>query len=493
MLERTRFGRVEYRSLDAGYVEKRGLKRYAGVWSLWALGVGAVISGDFGGWNEGLIAGGFGGLLIAAVVVTVMFIGLCFSVAEMSAALPHTGAGYSFARSAMGPWGGLVTGISASAEYILLPAILVIAIGHYMASMASDLFGVSIAEPIWWGLFYVVFVGLNVRSVDLSLGISLVLVSAALLVLAVFFLGAIPHLSWEMAMTVEPQERASRFLPNGALGIVWALPSAIWLYLAIEQIPLAAEETLEPQKNMPRAILLGLLTLIITGFLVLFINTSIAPGAAAFGVSFTPIALGFDTILGGNVNATFLEALILLGLVTSFHAITFAYGRNIYSLSRAGYFPRWISTTHHTRKTPHVALITGAAIGYAAALVIYLVGPAAAVAKMLLYMAVYGAVISYIMQCVSFILLRRNRPDIPRPFRSPLGLPGAWIALAISLVVLVLLTAHSEFRFGAAGIAIWYALGLGYFALHGRKALVRSPEEEFALREGENGGAEPAA
>ncbi len=99
-----RVGSVEYRSVDSGYFKSRGLQRYAGLWSLWALGVGAVISGDFFGWNFGLAVGGFGGLAIATVVVAVMYLGLCYSIAEMSPAMPHSGGAYSFARTAMGPW-----------------------------------------------------------------------------------------------------------------------------------------------------------------------------------------------------------------------------------------------------------------------------------------------------------------------------------------------------------------------------------------------------
>ena len=103
--------RSPIRTPNTGYFERRKLRRHAAFWSLWALGVGAVISGDFYGWNLGLDAGGFGGLLIAGIVITVMYYGLCYSIAEMSPALPHTGGAYSFARSAMGPWGGFITGL----------------------------------------------------------------------------------------------------------------------------------------------------------------------------------------------------------------------------------------------------------------------------------------------------------------------------------------------------------------------------------------------
>ena len=81
--------------------------------------------------------------------------------------------------------------------------------------------------------------------------------------------------------------------------------------------------------------------------------------------------------------------------MASFHAIIFAYGRQIYSLSRAGYFPLWLSRTHATRRTPVAALLVGAALGYAVALAIFLLGPKHPVGAVLLNMAVFGAVISY--------------------------------------------------------------------------------------------------
>ena len=89
MTEENKTSGVQYGSVDDNYFEQRKLRPYARVFHLWALGVGAVISGDFFGWNFGLAAGGFGGLLIATIIVTLMYIGLCYSIAEMSPALPH--------------------------------------------------------------------------------------------------------------------------------------------------------------------------------------------------------------------------------------------------------------------------------------------------------------------------------------------------------------------------------------------------------------------
>jgi ethanolamine permease len=126
---------VIYTGVDAGYFDRRALRRHARVIHLWALGVAAVISGDFFGWNFGLTAGGFGGMLIALAVMTAMYVGLCFSLAEMSPALPHAGGAYSFARTAMGPWAGYITGLAENMEYILTPATIVVGIGGYLGAI----------------------------------------------------------------------------------------------------------------------------------------------------------------------------------------------------------------------------------------------------------------------------------------------------------------------------------------------------------------------
>jgi ethanolamine permease len=87
-----------HETAHGSFFEKRQLRRYAGIWSLWALGVGAVISGHFSGWNYGLAVAGWGGLLAAAAIMAFMFLCLVFCIAEMSTALPDAGATYVFAR-----------------------------------------------------------------------------------------------------------------------------------------------------------------------------------------------------------------------------------------------------------------------------------------------------------------------------------------------------------------------------------------------------------
>ncbi len=332
------------------------------------------------------------------------------------------------------------------------------------------------------------FFGLNILGAEITFKFSVFITFLALGILMVFWIGAIPLFSWEHALDIKPTPGNSVWLPFGWMGVANALPFAIWFYLAIEQLPLAAEEAHDPKKDMPKGLLYGILTLIIASVLTLFLNAGISPGAAAVGESAEPLFLAFKTIFGDGVGASLLALVAVAGLIASFHTIIYAYGRNIYSLSRAGYFPQWLSVTHDTHKTPYVALIAGAVVGYVVALLIEfggdIFGKDSAVGAILLNMAVFGAVIAYIMQMIAFVLLRRNFPDIERPYVSPLGNAGAIIAGIIAFGALITLFANADYRVGVIGCAVWFAAGIVYFALRGRHRLVYSPEEDFAVNLG---------
>ncbi|OYQ42413.1 amino acid ABC transporter permease [Rhodoferax sp. TH121] len=478
---------VQYTKVDQSYFDKRGLRRYAGVWSLWALGVGAVISGHFSGWNLGL-ANGWGSMLFATIIIAIMYLGLTFSLAEMSPALPHTGGAYSFARTAMGPWGGFLTGLSENVEYVITPAVIVYFISSYM----GGIFGTPTEYlPLWWIGFYIFFVGLNIVGVELSFKVTLVITLLALACLAVFWASALPNIDFSRwAMNVGEggallENGNGPLLPMGITGVLAAMPFAVWLFLAIEQLPLAAEESVDPKRDMPRGILAGVFTLIFSAFMVLWLNPSIAGiGAHTLAKSGEPLLDGFKAIYGDGI-AKVLALVAVLGLIASFHTIIFAKGRQIYSLSRAGYFPSVLSITHGSRKTPHLAMILGSVVALAVMFVLWFsLGSdkgAAVIGGTLLNMAVFGAMFSYIMQALSFIILRKNMPNIPRPYRSPLGVVGAGLTVVIAVVTLYFQLSDPLYRDGVMWVAVWFAAGITYFALVGRKRLILSPEEEFAM------------
>src|SRR2546428_12670081 len=194
--ERRKVGTVAYQEAGKGYFTKRALKRHAAFWSLWSLGVAAGISGDFYGWNLGVGVGGFGGLLIGTIAIAIMYYGLCFSIAEMAPALPHTGGAYSFARSAIGPWGGFVTGLAENMEYVITPAVVVGALGFLMHDITKSLLNLT-SEPSWnspvtWFIVsYIVFVGINIRGIVATMRFTVAINAIALGILAIFFLSVI--------------------------------------------------------------------------------------------------------------------------------------------------------------------------------------------------------------------------------------------------------------------------------------------------------------
>jgi ethanolamine permease len=91
-----------------------------------------------------------------------------------------------------------------------------------------------------------------------------------------------------------------------------------------------------------------------------------------------------------------------------------------------------------------------------------------------LYMAVFAAVISYTLQAISFIMLRRKLPNIDRPYVSPWGEAGAMIAGVIAVVSLFSIFLNEDYRPGVYGVAVYYVLGVIYFAIAGRHRLVLS-------------------
>lgn len=468
---------ASYEDVDAAYLAQRQLQRKAGWILLWALGVGAVISGDFFGWNFGLAAGGFWGLAIATLLMAIMYLCLVFCIAELSAALPHAGGSYAFTRNAFGPLGGYLNGVTDAIEYVVTAAVIVVGIGGYMRELIP-----AVPAPVWWLIAYAIFVGINILGVELTLKVGLVVTGLAIAVLVIFYIGALGSGAFDPALlfNMPPDPDQTAAFPKGMTGIFAALPFAIWFYLAIEQLPLAAEETHDVPKSLPKAIILGIVTLLILSLFTLILNSGVGGGVAAIGTSDAPLGEGFKAVFGeGGFITIALTLIALTGLIASFHTIIYAYGRVLFALSRAGYFPRWISVTsiYHT---PARALILGGAIGYICALLIDAFS--STVGAALLNMAVFGATITYALIFLTYIKLKIDRPELERPYLSPLGMPGAIVGTGLSLVALLACFSIPDYRPGIWGTAIVLAIGLLYFVLYSRHRLVaQAPEEEDAL------------
>jgi ethanolamine permease len=350
-----------------------------------------------------------------------------------------------------------------------------------IAPALDRLLGLSLPDPLWWALLYGIFAWINIYGVALFFRVAATLCFSALAVLALFWTEALPFFELHLALNTPAQAGGTPWLPNGLAGVAWALPFAIWFYINIEQAPLACEETKRPERVMPRALLYGMLILVIAALLTLFLNSGVSPGAEQVGKAKDALLVAFQNVLVFNVPYVLLPFLYLIGLTASFHTSIYAFSRSLYVLSRAGYIPSELSLTHRTRLTPHYAIIVGTVFSYAMALVIELSPGDSHVALLLLNMSVFSALISYVFTMSSYVILARDHPDMERPFVSPLGATGAITALGIAIAAIVLLFHNPDYRPGLYGAAAILIGGIVYFMLRRRHRLVASPEETFAL------------
>lgn len=463
---------IEYAQVENDYLKHRQLKRGAAGWILLAgLGVAYVISGDFSGWNLGLAEGGWGGLLIAFILMGIMYLFMVLGLAELSSALPATGAGYGFARRALGPLGGFATGVAVLIEYAVAPAAIATFIGGYIESLG--LFGLTNSWPVYL-VTYVVFIGIHLWGVGEALKVMFGITAIAVVALIITVIGLAPHFEANNLFDIVPDGSvgSSAFLPFGFSGAIAALVYGIWFFLAVEGVPLAAEESSNPKRDMPRGIITAMITLLIFGASMLLLVPGTA-GSSAMSTSNSPLPEALRAV-GNPLLADIVNYAGLAGLIASFFSIVFAYSRQLFALSRAGYLPRFLSVTSK-RHTPYLALVVPGTIGFILAAVL---GDGA----LLINIAVFGATLSYVLLNVSHIVLRVKEPDLERSYRTPGGIVTTGIALVLAVIALM---ATFVVDVTAATItAAVFLLAIAYFWFYSRHRLVaNAPEEEFALIE----------
>ncbi|MDW1742436.1 ethanolamine permease [Vibrio sp. Vb1026] len=447
------------------YLAKRQLKRGTAGWILLAgLGVSYVISGDFAGWNFGIAQAGWGGFLIAAIAMAVMYFTLVLSLAEMSAAIPAAGGGYSFARQAMGPTGGFFTGLSVLIEYALAPAAIVIFIG----SAVNELVGID--GPVVYALFYAVFIAIHMAGVGEALKVMMVISGLAVLAILITAAVLIGHFDVNNLFDIAPATaQATEILPFGWYGVWAALPFAMWLFLAVEGVPLAAEEAKNPAKDVPKGIIGAMLFLLLTATLVVVLLAG-AVGSKVIGDSAVPLVDALK-LTGNSTVAMAVNLLGLAGLIASFFSIIYGYSRLVFALSRAGYLPQTLSLTSD-KKVPSRALLVPGVFGF----LVSLTGEG----DLILAMAVVGATVSYALMSLSHILLRIKQPELTRPYKTPGGVITSSISLVLSLIAMTGVYAFDPSAFFMTmGL---FLIGGVYYGLYSRNKLVAATaEEEFAM------------
>jgi ethanolamine permease len=199
---------------------------------------------------------------------------------------------------------------------------------------------------------------------------------------------------------------ASEFSSAAIPGIVAAIPFAIWFFLAIEGVAMAAEEAKDPTRTIPRA------------YIVMIFAGGVGDWKALSNIN-DPLPQAMKTVVGENSGWLHMLVWIgLFGLVASFHGIILGYSRQIFALSRAGFMPAYLGVVNARFQTPHRAIIAGALVGIAAILVDDMQFNGMALTANLITMAVFGAIVMYIVSMLSLFALRKKEPFLTRPFAA---------------------------------------------------------------------------
>ncbi len=396
-------------------MDNPALKKVLTPLHLWGIAVGLVISGEYFGWNYGWAVAGPVGFLVATLLITVLYVTFIFSFTELTTAIPQAGGPFAYSHRAFGPWGGVVAGYATLVEFVFAPPAIALALGSYGHFLfpAVPVLGTALG-------CYVVFIGINLLGIQESARFSLLVTLLAVGELVLYMGLVAPHFQVSNVL--------AHPVPLGAAGVFAALPFAIWFYLAIEGVAMVAEEVKNPKRTIPKGYLSGLGTLVVLVLGVSVLTAGVADWRRLSTIDYPlPEALGI--VLGRESRWTqFFASIGLFGLVASFHGTIIGYSRQVFALARAGYLPGFLAAVNPRFQTPHWALVAGGVVGAAA----LLTGTTAQV----IVLSVLGAVVMYAMSLLSLFALRRQEPQLERPFRAPFYPYFPLLALALTLLSL---------------------------------------------------------
>ena len=414
------------------------LKATLNGWHLWGLAVGLVISGEYFGWSYGWDKAGTLGFLVTSILIAIMYTTFIFSFTELTTSIPHAGGPFAYARRAFGSKMAYVAGFATLVEFVFAPPAIAMAIGAYLNVQFPGV------DPKMFAMgAYVVLVGLNIIGVRIAATFELFVTILAIFELLVFM------------GVVSPGFSMSNFVANGWAGqndftmaaipgMVAAIPFAIWFFLAIEGVAMAAEEAEDPKRTIPKAYIGGILTL-----LVLAIGVMIFAGGAGDWKALSnindPLPQAMKMIVGEHSGWLHMLVWIgLFGLIASFHGIILGYSRQIFALSRAGYMPKYFGEVNDKFKTPHRAIIAGAVVGVAAIMGDSFQFAGQSLTANLITMAVFGAIVMYIVSMMSLFALRKNEPNLERPFAAVAYPLFPAIALGLAVISLVTMIYYNQ-------------------------------------------------
>jgi ethanolamine permease len=397
------------------------LRKEINTLQLWGIAVGMVISGEYFGWNYGWAVSGTVGFLFSTLLVTVLYITFIFSYTELTAALPEAGGPFVFAERAFGKTGGFIAGFATLVDFLLAPPAIAMALGSY----AHFLLPPVPVLPVSVGM-YVVFIAFNLLGIKEAARFSLLITLLSVGEIVLYLALIAPHFKADNFLVHNP--------PLSVSAVFAGLPYAVWFFVAIEGVAMVAEEVRNPQKTIPKGYLLSLLTLVLLTLGILVLSSGMGDWRQLAHIDH-PLPQTLAMIFGQDSGwAKIFTGLGLFGLISSFHGNTIGYSRQIFALSRGGLLPGFLSRLN-CYGSPYWALLAGGGVGLLAMLTL----PTEA----MIVLSVLGAVVMYGVSMLSLLHLRRQEPDLVRPFRTPFYPVFPIIALLLTVLCTVAITFYN--------------------------------------------------
>lgn len=438
--------------------EGHALQKSIGPVGLTALGVGAIIgTGIFVVIGEGAKAAG-PAVVLAFVLAAVTCLFSALSYAELAAAVPVSGSAYTYSYATMGELVAFIIGWDLILEYGVSVAAVAVGWGGNVNSFLDAAFGFTLPDAIAkspedGGVFNLpaVFIVLAitvllVRGTRESTRANTIMVAVKLVVLAFFII---------TAFTAFKSGNFANFNAKGTDGITTAAGVIFFAYIGFDAVATGSEESKNPGRDLPIAIVGSLVISTILYILVAVAAVGVAP-ISTLGGSDAPLAAALKEGTGISWAAAVLSFGALIAITSVVLVIMYGQTRIFFAMCRDGLMPPRFAAIHPRYGTPaRLTISFGILIAILAAFV-----PLSEIVKLVNI----GTLFAFILVNIGVIILRRTKPDMARPFRTPLVPLFPIIGILLCLYLMKDLPGATWIRF-----IVWLVIGMVIYVLYSRK------------------------